>query len=492
MKLWYSTTSLAALLALLNAGAMAATNDTVSTAGLQSTQCVSSTESTDLYPTKSKVKYATGFSIAYHNTYKVVENRSTNNTYVLYQCGSTKPTVKNVSAFIPVPVKSSAAWATTAAIFLEALGVQNTVKNLGTAPSLVSACLQELLKDVIEPFNDSNSTDTDHQEQKNDVVFNMPGGQDTNTTNTVYSTEYLETSALGRSEWVKFFGAFFNAEERANKLFDSIDANYQCFATKAEKEYDDIRPVIAWTSYAGPTQFNNNTAYWQISFASYKYDIVRDAGARMLNTTGKQSTMFSTSPAFLRALRDVDIVIDESFVSYNYSTLLKNYGIADPKQANYSWVATGRVFRPDRIQSTSGGLGWFEAPVAFADALLQDLIGVAHPKFVKDGYKHIWFRNLAKSDPVTVVTAGDCTDMYAPRKNPAGSCQLIDFQSANPSDSDYSDVEQSRTHDLVYDVSKSEVINDGSSSHSNDSAAARLTTSLVAGALAVLSALAML
>ncbi|KAJ2892578.1 hypothetical protein IWW38_003170 [Coemansia aciculifera] len=460
--------SLAALAVLFS---VAAVDGAVSTAGLQSTQCVSSSNSSDIYATKSTVKYATGFTIAYHNTYKVVENKTTNSTYVLYQCGSAKPSsVKDVSAYIPVPVNSSAAWATSAAIFLEALGVQNTVKNLGTAPSLVSACLQELLQDVITPFNDGNSTDTDHQEQSNDVVFNMPGGEDTNTTNTVYSTEYLESSALGRSEWVKFFGAFFNAEERANKLFDAIDTNYQCFASKADKEYNDIRPVIAWTSYAGPTQYNNNTAYWQISFADYKYDIVRDAGARMLNTTGKQSTMFSTSQAFLRALKDVDIIIDESFVSYNYSALMKNYGIADVKQAtNYSWVATGRVFRPDRVQSTSGGLGWFEAPVAFADALLQDLVGVAHPKFAKDGYKPIWFRNLAKSDPVTVVTASNCTDMYAQRQDPAGVCASIDFQSANPSDSDYSDVEQSRTQDLIYDVSKSEVVNDGSLSSSSSS-----------------------
>ncbi|KAJ1997032.1 hypothetical protein H4R26_005978, partial [Coemansia thaxteri] len=340
------------------------------------------------------------------------------------------------------------------------------------------------------PFNDGNSTDTDSQEQSSDVVFNMPGGEDTNTTNTVYSTEYLESSALGRSEWVKFFGVFFNAEERANKLFDSVDSNYQCFAAKAEKEYNEIRPVVAWTSYAAPTQYNNNTAYWQISFADYKYDIVRDAGARMLNTTGKQATMFPTSQAFLRALKSVDIVVDESFVSYDYATLLKNYGIADQKSANYSWVATGRVFRPDRIQSTSGGLGWFEAPVAFADALLQDLIGLVHPKFAKAGYKPIWFRNLAKSDPVTIITAANCSDMYAQRQNPAGTCSLIDFQSANPTDADYSDVEKSQTLDLIYDVSKSEVINDNASStkHSTASHAAgglALAALLVAGVSAM-------
>ncbi|KAJ1724957.1 hypothetical protein LPJ53_000811 [Coemansia erecta] len=442
-----------------------------STEGLQSTSCLTSSSSsstTDLYEAKVEVKYAKYFSIDYHNTYKVVNNLSTNDTYVLYQCGSDKPSVDNASAFIPIPVTSAAAWATTAAIFLEALGVQNDIKNLGTAPSIVSACLQKLLEDVIEPFNESNSTQTDQQEDSNTVVFNMPGGDD-DTANTVYSVEYLEGSALGRSEWVKFFAAFFNAEERANTLFDSIDSNYQCFSTKANDEYNDIRPVVAWTSYAAPTEYNNNTAYWQISFADYKYDIVRDAGARMLNTTGTQSTMFSTSQAFLDALEEVDIVIDESFVSYTYDDLLTNYGITDKSKSQYSWVSTDRVYRPDRIQSTAGGLGWFEAPVAFADALLQDLIGVAHPNFSKEGYQPIWFRNLANDDPVTVVTAANCTDVYAQRKDPAGTCSSIDFQSANPTDSAYSGVDQNETQDLVYDLSKSEIIDDDDSESAKDS-----------------------
>ncbi|KAJ2195183.1 hypothetical protein GGH18_001996, partial [Coemansia sp. RSA 530] len=269
-----------------------------STAGLQSTECVSSSDSSDnLFSVKSEVKYSKLFSIEYHDTYKIVNNLSTNNTYALYQCGSTKPDIKNIDAFIPIPVSSAAAWSTSAAMFIEALGVQDRVKNLGTAPSIVSACLQELLEDVIKPFDEGNSTSTDEQEQSNAVVFSMPGGEDTNTTNTVVSTEYLEPSALGRSEWIKFFAVFFNAEERANTAFESIESNYDCFTKKAGEEYDDLRPVVAWTSYAGPTEYNNNTAYWQISFADYKYDLVRDAGARMLNTTGAQATMFSTAAA---------------------------------------------------------------------------------------------------------------------------------------------------------------------------------------------------
>ncbi|KAJ1899454.1 hypothetical protein LPJ66_002094 [Kickxella alabastrina] len=469
------TLSLAATMALMAPPHASAADSTPSTKGLQSTKCLTSSNNnsnTDLYPIKSEVKYATLFSIDYHNTYKVVNNLSTKDTYVLYQCGSDKPSVKDASAYIPIPVTSASAWATTAAIFLEALGVQDDIKNLGTAPSMVSACLQKLLETVIEPFNESNSTAVDQQEDTNTVVFSMPGGSDSNITNTAYSVEYLEPSVLGRSEWVKFFAAFFNAEERANTLFESIDTNYDCFSTKANKEYNDIRPVIAWTNYAAPSEYNDNKAYWQVSFADYKYDIVRDAGARMLNTTGAKSTIFSTAKAFLDALEEVDIVIDESFESYPYTELLKNYGISDPSKVDYSWVTTGRVFRPDRIQSTAGGLGWFEAPVAFADALLQDLIGIAHPKFVKDGYNPIWFRNLAKNEAVNVITAADCTDIYAQRKNPVSECSSIDFQTPNPSDSDYSGVEQNETQDLIYDISKSKIINDDDNKNSSKSSGA--------------------
>ncbi|KAJ2845295.1 hypothetical protein IWW36_004839, partial [Coemansia brasiliensis] len=455
--------SVTALTAALACSAMALSP---STDGLQDTECVTSSSS-KLFNTKMEVKHAKLFSIDYHDTYKVLNNLSTNNTYVLYQCGTDKPTVDNIDAFIPVPVSSAAAWSTSAAMFIEALGMQDRIKNLGTAPSIVSACLQELLEDVIKPFDEGNSTSTDNQEQNNTVVFNMPYDEDANTTNTVVSTEYLESSALGRSEWIKFFAAFFNAEERANDIFGSIDSNYECFTKKADEEYNDLRPVVAWTSYAPPSEYNNNTAYWQISFADYKYDLVRDAGARMLNTTGEQATIFDSSKAFLDALEDVDIIIDESFVTYSYDELLEHYGVSDRAKSSYSWVTAGRVFRPDRLQSVAGGLDWFEAPVAFADALLQDLIGAVHPKFVKDGYQPIWFRDLAGNDPVVVVTAADCTDMYAVRKNPAETCSALSFQEPNPDDSVYEGVDENQTEDLIYDISKSEIINDDGDTTSN-------------------------
>lgn len=448
--------------ALLGTLALAAS----STDGLQSTECLANSDQ-DQYPTKSTLKYARGFTLSYHSTYKILKNTSAQSTYVLYQCGSAKPAgVENVTAYIPIPVKKAGAWSTTAAIFIEALGVQDTARNLGTVSSIVSPCLQRLIEDkAIQPFDAGNRTHVSEQEDSNTVVFNMPGGQDANTANTALATAYLETSALGRSEWVKFYGAFFNAEERANRLFDQVDQNYQCFEGKAQKQYNDIRPVVAWTTYAPPTQFNGNKEYWKISFADYKYDLVRDAGARMLNTTGRQSTRFNSSQGFLDALEEADIVIDESFEPFEYQDLLKHYGVTSSNKKRFSWVAANRVYRPDKIQSTGGGLGWFEAPVVFADALLQDMVIVAHPASMKEeGYTPIWFRNLALGEKVDVVKAKDCKDTEAQKKDPAGQCKGIKLNPANPSDSMYTDVEPNQTQDLVYDPSKSEVINDTATS----------------------------
>ncbi|KAJ2664009.1 hypothetical protein IWW48_001021 [Coemansia sp. RSA 1200] len=481
--------TLATLAAAVVGSAQAASS---SSSGLQSTACVSTSESSDQFPTKSEVKHATLFGIEYKNTYKVLSSSAAKGTYVLYQCGSEKPNVAGAAAYIPVPVSKSASWSTSANVFLQALGVQNTLRNLGTAPSVVSACLQKLLEDVIAPFNEANETATDSQELANDVVFNMPGGED-DPANTVLTAEYMESSALGRSEWLKFFAAFFNAEERANDLFEQIEANYDCLASKAAAEYNDIRPVVAWTSYAAPTEYNNNTAYWQISYADYKYDVVRDAGARMLNTTGPQATMFDSAAAFLDALEDADILIDESFVSYSYDDLMSKYGVSDSSAASkYSWAAAARVFRPDRLQSAAGGLAWFESPLVFADALLQDLVGVAHPKFIADGYQPIWFRNLAADNSVVIVSAANCTDMYAQLADPASQCSKLDFQSADAADVAYSGVDENQTQDLIYDLSKSEVINDSadeSDSESTSAAPVRRAAAVASLALALVAVL---
>lgn len=42
----------------------------------------------------------------------------------------------------------------------------------------------------------------------------------------IEAADYMETSALGRAEWMKFYGLLFGAEKLADSLFSSVERNY--------------------------------------------------------------------------------------------------------------------------------------------------------------------------------------------------------------------------------------------------------------------------
>jgi hypothetical protein len=46
---------------------------------------------------------------------------------------------------------------------------------------------------------------------------------------------------------------------------------------KAASGYES-KPVVAWTTYDAPSQYNNNTASYILSSASYKVGLTNDAG----------------------------------------------------------------------------------------------------------------------------------------------------------------------------------------------------------------------
>ncbi|MGC3977334.1 MAG: ABC transporter substrate-binding protein [Paludibacteraceae bacterium] len=51
----------------------------------------------------------------------------------------------------------------------------------------------------------------------------------------IYNNEWMETSLLGRAEWIKFVAAFFDKEQIADSLFLSIEKRYNEIKTKAAR-----------------------------------------------------------------------------------------------------------------------------------------------------------------------------------------------------------------------------------------------------------------
>lgn len=53
---------------------------------------------------------------------------------------------------------------------------------------------------------------------------------------------------------------------------------------KEAASHYSTKPVVAWTTYDAPSQYNNNTASYILSEASYKVGLTNDAGKSLFTT----------------------------------------------------------------------------------------------------------------------------------------------------------------------------------------------------------------
>ncbi|OAQ24439.1 hypothetical protein K457DRAFT_838262 [Linnemannia elongata AG-77] len=284
-------------------------------------------DNVDYFPSKITVDNAALFKVRYANNYKVVTNTAGKKDFVLYQCGTTPPSASqfaNDTIFVSVPVQAVASLTTTSVAYIEMLGKRSALKVVDTEGLVSSPCVQlGLEKGEIVGLEDANKTLRAEQFKGANIVFGSGFSVENGTeTKTVGTSEVSDPGPLNRAEWLEFYSTFFNLEESAQKLTASINNNYNCFKSAANAKA--TKPIVAWSSYVAPSSFNNNTATWTLSGADYKKILTVDAGASFYNGTTKGT--FTTSTEFLAAIKDVDVIIDETFAGSDMAAFLTSYG----------------------------------------------------------------------------------------------------------------------------------------------------------------------
>ncbi|KAF9580901.1 hypothetical protein BGW38_002269 [Lunasporangiospora selenospora] len=375
----------------------------------------------DYFPSKISVVDAAFFKVRYEKNYKVVTNTDKNTTFVLTQCNTPVPDASlfsNTTVFVTVPVKKAA---TSAVPYIELLGRRSTLKVVDTEGMVSSPCVQlGLEKREIIGLEDTDLALRGTQLQGVDVIFTSFGpNMDPATVNkTVITSESADPGPLNRAEWLEFYSTFYNLEEAAQKMTGKINNNYNCFKSRALAE--KTKPVIAWTSYDAPASYNNNTASWSISNAPYKRIISEDAGATFFNGTTKSK--YTGAAEFAEAVKDVDVLIDETFTGANLTQFLENYNLTEASTLKF--IKNKAVFREDGLVNPTDGRDWLEAAVAMDDAVLQDIVRAVHPEIFPKTISYNWIRNIAKNEPKQILTSGNCTvtDADTPIKSRAAEC----------------------------------------------------------------------
>ncbi|KAF8978509.1 hypothetical protein BGZ52_005957 [Haplosporangium bisporale] len=374
---------------------------------------------------KVTVDNAALFKVDYKLNYKVVTNTANggNKEYVLYQCGTPMPDralFRNTTVFVEIPVKNAATIATTPLAFIELLGRRSALRAVDTENLITSPCVQyDLEQKKIVPLEDKNLTLRAEQFRAADVIFSTFGSEPGTENKTVVTSEVSDPGPLNRAEWLEFYSTFFNLEGPAQELTASINNNYNCF--KAAAATAATKPVIAWTSYAAPSQFNNNTASWSFSGADYKRILSTDAGASFFN--GTTSSIFTSAAEFAAALTTVDVLIDETFTGADMTAFLNNYKLT--ADADLKFLKNKAVYRQDGSVNPNDGRDWFASAVVMNDAVLQDVIRTVHPEVLPANVPFNWIRNIATGESKKVLTSADCkaTDSNKPVMDRAIVCK---------------------------------------------------------------------
>jgi len=358
-------------------------------------------EGVDYFEDKAEITYAQNFSVAYRDNFKIVTVHEpfvggVSQTYVLVKCGTPAPELLGELAgatIIQTPVRSIFSASTTHNPMFDALGIVDRV--IGVA-SLAYATTPAILEagaagELIE-FAATGALDIEIVIDAGPDIF-MTGGSDNSLYDVltaagvpiVANAEWLETSSLGRAEWLKFVSLFVDEEALATVVFDEIEASYLNAAAAIAGIEQSARPLIlAGSSFQG--------VFYASGGRSYVAQTIEAAGGRYVfsNDTGTASIAFPDLEIVLDRAADAAIWINSTI---GYRTLADI--VADePRLAALPSAQSGQVWNYDRIATPAGGVAFFELGVLRPDLVLRDMIEILHPGTLP-GHEMTFYRPIS-------------------------------------------------------------------------------------------------
>ncbi len=346
------------------------------------------------------IKYAKGFSIEKSSSGLTLikltspwPNAETSFTYALVPKEIAPFTTLNKEAYdaiITVPVERVIVTSTTHIPALEALGAldklvgfpntsfisskkarqlidRGQIKELGNNEALNTEMIITLNPDLVVGFGIDNQNKTYKTLQKSNISV-------------VYNGEWVEETPLGKAEWIKFFAPFFEAEIKADSIFNSI-----------EKAYDEAKK-LAQKVTKKPTVLSGGL-YKDVWYAaggkSWVAQFLNDAHCDYLYKDAAATGSLSLSlESVLNKGYKADFWLNPSLhVSYNELIA------ANEHYKQFDAYKNKKVYTNVSVKGETGGLLFYELAPQRPDLVLKDLIHIFHPELLPE-YQNVFFKPL--------------------------------------------------------------------------------------------------
>lgn len=186
----------------------------------------------------------------------------------------------------------------------------------------------------------------------------------------IETADYMETSPLGRAEWMKFYGLLFKSEERSDSLFSSIEKEYLALKTEAAKLPQGLSIL---------TERKMGSVWYVPGGKSTMGILLKDANAKYIFADDTHSGSLAYGPErILSKGTQVDVW---AFKYFGGKALSKNDLLAE-----YEGYKVLKAFNSNSIyQVDTSTQPYFELTSFHPEILLREFIILAHPKATQFG-----------------------------------------------------------------------------------------------------------
>jgi len=337
--------------------------------------------------TENSIHYAKGLSIYKYDGYSILKvsnpwpNATKDYTYILQQKNGMIPDSLKQYTTISVPIKSLVATSTTHIPSLEMLGVENTligfphteyissekirkrieagkVRELGVNQNLNTEVIIDIAPDVIIGYGIDNNNPTLDNLQKSGLKVLLNG-------------DWNEQSPLGKAEWIKFFGALYGLEDKANNLFTSIEKDYNSTLELAKKA--TTKPtVMAGALYENQWYLPQGNSWGSLFIAQ--------AGGNYIwgETTGTGSLSLP-----------FEVVLEKGktaafWIGPGQFTSLKEMFESNSHYGQFDAFKNKNVYSFSTKKGNTGGIIYYELAPNRPDLVLKDVLKILHPELLPE------------------------------------------------------------------------------------------------------------
>jgi iron complex transport system substrate-binding protein len=345
---------------------------------------------------ENSIQYANGLEIYKQQGFSIVKitnpwpEAKESFTYILQEKNGIIPDSLKQFPIIQIPLKSIVVTSTTHIPSLELLGVENTligfpstdyissektrklidagkVREVGVNENLNTEVLIDMNPDLIVSFGINSSNPTLDNLQKSGLNIMLNG-------------DWTEQSPLGKAEWIKFFGALYGLDSKANAIFSTIEKEYKTTLELAKKA--TTQPTVLCGAMYQEQWYVPQGKSWAALF-------LKDAQSNYLwaNTKGTGSLAVSFE-VILEKAKNADFWIAPG----NFSSL-KEMSDSNPHYKQFTSFKNKKVYSYALNKGAKGGIIYFEWSPTRPDWVLKDFIKIIHPELVPN-HKLFFFQKL--------------------------------------------------------------------------------------------------